>query len=342
MLCAPACATTDPNYNYEGFPLTTVESGIVQGDVYVSCGDHAGLTGTSYATNTFITNFTNVPTSGVKYAELKVGVWGGSPARVGYAETKLNGTTLSTETLDITDLSNNVECSGSGVYLIHYNCTSQVQNLTSGTIEANVTAWPELGLGSTRRLDSRIYGAVLIVVYENGTSYTQYWINQGDLNLHKNVTATIDNTSRSFSDFDANLTQFNGAVNGSVGGNATLTVGYFAGDDDQNDYLYFNPPQTTGSPYYTNNFNWDLDEVWGQKLDGNNVANETCALGSTTNFDLHTFGVTANSSSNYAVFWRGHGNNTDESEIYDPAWPNVNPNTESYVSPFLAVLKIKP
>ena len=183
MLCLPACATTDETYNYEGFSLNTIKNGTVKGDVYVSYGDKAGLTGTSYATNTFVTNFTNVPTSGVKWAELKVGVWGGSPARVGYAETKIDGTTLSTETLDITSLSNNVTCSGSGVYLIHYNCTDLVEaNNDDGTITANVTAWPETSLGTARRLDSRIYGAVLIVVYENGNCYTQYWINQGDLN----------------------------------------------------------------------------------------------------------------------------------------------------------------
>lgn len=348
MLCLPACATTDPNYNYEGFSLDTIKSGTVQGDVYVSCGDHAGLTGTSYATNTFITNFTNVPTSGVKWAELKVGVWGGAPGRVGYAQTKLNNTTLSTETLDITDLSDNVTCSGSGVYLIHYNCTDVVQNLNSGTITANVTAWPRTDLGDSRRLDSRIYGATLIVVYENGTSYTQYWINQGDLNLHKSITTTIDNASYSSPDFDASLTQFNGAVNGSVGGNATLTVGYFAGDDDQNDYLYFNAPDDDDSPYDLSNFNWPIASYTSYQLDSDNVADETCdaLIGTTTNFDLHKFSLNVSQidtdGNNYAVFWRGHGNDNGESEIYDPAWPNVNPNTESYVSPFLAVLKIKP
>lgn len=345
MLCAPACAA----YGYEGYPLATNESGVIQGDVYVSCGDHAGLNDTtwSYATNTFTTNFTNVPTSGVKFAELKVGVWGGSTSRQGWANTMLNGTTLSNETLSTgAGLSSYIDCSGSGLYVINYDCTDRVRALNNGVINATIVANPRNDLGTSYRLDSRIYGAVLIVGYENGEEYTQYWINQGNLNLHKNVTSG----GIYYPDLDASLTQFNGAVNGSVGGNATLTVGYFAGDDDQNDYIYFNAPDDDYSPYDLSNFNWPIPSYTSYQLDSDNVANETCdeLIGTTTNFDLHKFSLNVShidtSGNNYAVLWRGHGNNTGESEIYDPPYttpPTVNPNTESYVSPFLAVLKIK-
>lgn len=344
MLCVPAFATTDDNYNYEGFALTTIKSG--NGDVYVSCGDNAGLAGTSYATNTFTTDFSNVPTSDIEWAELDVGVWGGAPGRVGYVYTTLNDNEDTyvlgggTEYLDIITLPDNVLCSGSGVYLVQYDCTNAIRNLANADITANVTAWPETSLGTSRRLDSRIYGAVLTVVYNNGTS-NQYWINKGDLNLHKNVTITVDNTSCSFEDFDASITQFNGSVNSSLN-NSTLTVGYFAGDDTQNDYLYFNPPVESDSPYNLDNFYWEINDYVNYQLDSNNVANETCdELNSgTTNFDLHTFEVTGlNASSNCAVFWRGHGNEGD-SEIFDPAYPGVNSETESYLSPFLSVLRI--
>jgi len=344
MLCLPACATTDPNYSYHGFPLTTVESGIVQGDVYVNCGDHAGLNTTAwnYTTNTFITNFSNVPTENIKWAELKVGVWGGSPARVGYVNTTLsdNADTLAlgeTRYLDITNLPDDVSCAGSGVYLIAYNCTQEIQTLANSNIKATVTAWPELGLGDNRRLDSRIYGAVLIVVYEDGTSYTQYWINQGDLNLHKNGTATIDNTSYSFQDLDANITEFNGDVDEGVSGAANLTVGYFAGDPNQTDYLYFNALPDTNSPYNLLNPAWNRT-AYSDKLVGQDVAN---SMSNTAyNFDLKSFDVTSmkTDSDNYAIFWRGH---SDTIPIYDPAWPGVNNETEGYYTPFLAVLKIK-
>lgn len=332
MLCAPACA----HYSYEGFPLDTIRSGT--GEVYVSCGDNAGLQGTSYQSNTFVTKFTNVPTGDVEWAELKVGVWGGSTSRVGRAEANLDGYSLFNETLraNSTVLSNNVDCSGSGIYLIHYNCTNLINQYGingDGNITATVTTTP-----GSPALDGRVYGAVLIVAYNNGSS-SQYWINQGNLNLHKNVTSG----GTYYPDLDANITRFNGAVNTSLG-NATLTVGYFAGDSSQKDYLYFNPPQNAYSPYNLSNFNWNIGNYELYQLDGDNVANGTCdTIGFTTkNFDLHTFDVTVTNSSNYAVFWRGHGNNNNETEIYDPAWPGVNPNTESYVSPFLAVLKIKP
>jgi len=339
MLCAPAYATTDSDYNYDGFPLTTIESGTVNGDVYVSAGDNAGLQGTAYATNTFITNFTDVPTDNISWAELKVGVWGGSPSRVGWAETSLNGTTLSNETLDIIDPALNgvnVSCCGSGIYLIHYDCTDVVNNLNNGVIQARVVTQPNNGLGASRRLDGRVYGAVLIVVYEDGTSYTQYWINQGDLNLHKNATATIDNTSCSFEDLDSDTTWFNGTVNTSLT-NSNLTVAYFAGDINQTDYLYFNVPDGDDSPYDLTNFNWDRD-AWSGYLLGTDVANNMS--NTAYNFDLKTFSVNMNTTgNNYAIFWRGHGSDDPyETEIYDPSWPGVNSETEGYYTPFLAVL----
>ncbi|WP_197080270.1 DUF3344 domain-containing protein [Methanosarcina siciliae] len=349
MLCIPASA----NYSYEGYPLETVDNGtgIVLGEVYVSCGDNAGLQGTSYQSNTFVTNFSDVPTDGIVWAELKVGVWGGKATREGFANatlSKLDDSSpqaLGTVNLNTANPSSNVDCCGNGVYLIKYDCKDELLSLSNSDIKATINAWPNDSLASTYWLDSRIYGAVLIVVYENGNCYTQYWINQGNLNLHKNVTSG----GTYYPDLDANITWFNGTVNNSVGGNATLTVGYFAGDDDQNDYLYFNPPKVAASPYNLSNFNWPIVSYTDYQLDCNNVANETCdeLNFATKNFDLHTFDIDLENieldpSSNYAVFWRGHGNGTaGETEINDPSWPGVNPNTESYLSPFLAVLQIK-
>lgn len=223
MLCAPACAA----YNYEGYPLETIKNGT--GEVYVSCGDNAGLQGTSYQSNTFITNFTNVPTSDVEWAELKIGVWGGSTGRVGWAETNLDGYLLSNETLQANSLylSDNVSCCGSGVYLIHYNCTDLIQQNglnNDGTITATVDTTP----GNTA-LDGRVYGAVLILAYDDG-SYSQYWINQGNLNLHKNVTSG----GIYYPDLDANITWFDRTINETLD-DATLTVGYLCGDINQTD-----------------------------------------------------------------------------------------------------------
>jgi len=340
MFCAPAFALGG-EYNYEGYPLQTIEHGTVKGDVYINAGDNCGLYGISKQPNTLITNFTDVPTSGVKWAELKVGVWGGSRNYYGWVTASLNDTTIGTSNLYRYAPSPNATGCGSIVWLANYTCTDVVQGLNHGTITANVTTWQ-----NSTNFDGRIYGAVLIVVYESGDCYTQYWINQDLLNLHKNTTSPA-----TYSDLDANFTWFNGtAYKPCPLGNTTLTVAYFAGDDDQNDYLYFNVPNDDDTPYNLSNFNWNITSHDFWKLDNNNVANETCdgLSGTHTNFDLHTFGVknltNYSDGNNYAILWRGHGNDTGgETEIYDPPYTypilTINPNTESYYTPFLAVLK---
>ncbi|AKJ38403.1 DUF3344 domain-containing protein [Methanosarcina barkeri] len=350
MLCAPAFALGG-EYNYEGYPLQTIENGTLKGDVYISAGDNCGLNDSSWSKqpNTLITNFTDVPTSGIEWAELKVGVWGGSRNYAGWVTASLNNNTSSsipvgTSNLYRYDPSPNATGCGSIVWLANYTCTDVVQNLTAGdtsTITANVTAWQ-----NSTKFDGRIYGSVLIVGYESGDCYTQYWINQDLLNLHKNTTSPA-----TYSDLDANFTWFNGtAYKPCPLGNTTLTVAYFAGDDDQNDYLYFNVPNDDDTPYNLSNFNWNIASHDFWKLDNNNVANETCdgLSGTHTYFDLHTFGVknltNYNDGNNYAIFWRGHGNDTGgETEIYDPPYTypilTINPNTESYYTPYLAVFK---
>jgi hypothetical protein len=342
MLCAPACAT----YSYNGSSLETIKSGTVNGDVYVSYGDKAGLNTTAwnYTLNTLVTNFTNVPNGDdIEWAELKFGVWGGSTVREGFANATLsNGS--STETFENVSLRINspdpVQGAGSAMWLVNYTCTDELKSLSNGNpIKATINAWPDISQGDNKRLDSRIYGAVLIVVYKDGSKWTQYWINQNLLNLHKEASnVNIGGTLYNFTDLDADRTYFNGPVNETLS-NASLTVGYFAGDPNQKDYLYLNALPITGSPYYLTDPGWDI-EGFEDNLVGIDVANST--EGTKTNFDLKTFDVNnidLLSPDNYAIFWRGHDSVNET--IWDPAWPGVNNETESYYTPFLAVLKIK-
>ncbi|AKB38121.1 hypothetical protein MSSAC_3531 [Methanosarcina siciliae C2J] len=343
MFCM-LCATAYAGYNYDGYPLETIEEGTLKGDVYVSYGDHAGLNNYypwNYTLNTLVTNFSDVPTDGIVWAELKVGVWGGKVNREGFANATLSNSTdpypdgynLGMVYLNTTDPSSNVDCCGNGVYLIKYNCTNVLPLLNSDNITATINAWPDESLASTDWLDSRIYGAVLIVAYENGNCYTQYWINQGLENLHKDYTG--------YPHKDANITWFNGTAEE---GCSCLTVAYFTGDYGQNDYLHFNPPCNNTSPYispYNSNFGnaaWNKTHYSGYQIGGDDVANENS---DTANyFDLHTFCVTGlvnNEDNNYATFWRAQN---DTGTIYDPAWPGVG-DGESYYTPFLAVLKTR-
>lgn len=349
MLCAPACAG---RYDYNGYSLETIKNGTVKGDVYISYGDHAGFTDNLYPTsyyrdNMLVTNFTNVPTSGIQWAMLKVGVYGANTSRSGWMNASLSNSSATellegNKWLNVTPPSNLesynvINASGSVVYLVDYDVKSALENLSSSTIKATVNAWPETTWGDSYKLDSRIYGAVLIVVYESGDTYTQYWINEGNLNLHKNGNVWVNGTSVAVSDFDANITRFDGPVNDTLT-NFNLTVGYFAGDANQKDYLYFNAPTFDDSPYNLINPGWNLTN-YASYLVGTDIANSTG--GTKKYFDLKTFDVSGlrEPTNNYAIFWRGHDSNN--ATIWDPSYPTVNPETESYVSPFLAVLKVQ-
>lgn len=349
MLCAPALAG---RYDYDGYSLDTIKNGTVQGDVYVSYGNQAGfydnLYNSYYRDNGLVTNFTNVPTSGIQWAMLKVGVYGANTSRSGWMNASLSNSNNDIELLEgdkwlnVTPPSNLdsvdiVNASGTGIYLVDYDVKSALENLSDSSITATINTWPDTTWGDDYKLGSRVYGAVLIVVYEGGDTLTQYWINEGNLNLHKNATVWVNGSFETVPDFDANITRFNGPVNDTLNNNFNLTVGYFAGDANQKDYLYFNAPNFTDSPYNLNNPGWDRTK-YASKLVGIDVANSSEGK----YFDLKTFDVSdlSKSEDNYAIFWRGHESNYPT--IWDPAYgTGTNPETESYLSPFLAVLKIQ-
>jgi len=243
----------------------------------------------------------------------------------GWANTTLSNastdTVLDNRTINMLSSNPPVVGCGNGCWLLHYECTDELIALDSSTIKLTVNTNQ-----ISPKFDGRVYGAVLIVTYNDGSS-SQYWINQGNVNLHKNVSVS----GIPYPDLDANKTDFNGA-SGSHSGN--LTVAYLAGDINQTDYLYFNPPDAADSPYNLSNPAWDRDTFGIFEL-GRDVANSMG--GNAYNFDLKSFDVSIESGDNYAIFWRGH---SDIIPIYDPPYGSpVNPETESYVSPFLAVLK---
>ncbi|MEA2032906.1 MAG: DUF3344 domain-containing protein, partial [Euryarchaeota archaeon] len=91
---APAAA----NYTYDGYEVKTMTDGIVQGDVFVSCGDNAGASdGRTDAGHNgpYRTNYSVPNGNSVKWARLLVGVWGGTENHTGWLNTTLhNGTQL--------------------------------------------------------------------------------------------------------------------------------------------------------------------------------------------------------------------------------------------------------
>ena len=212
------------DYNYDGVPFTDqldgVKQGIIKGGVYVDGGHGVGP---SPYTQSF-----NVPEGEVKWAQLYVGVWGGSEVKTGSVAVTYNNEELATLELEgEADTNSNVYCSGHGVYWIYYKVTD---NTTSGPIDAVVS--------TSGDIDGRVYGVVLVAVIkeEDGTDApeVQYWINEGNVNLHGPGWSGIYGTN------DEAVAEFDGTIDVDKFVAARLTTVYLAGSPGENDYLYFN------------------------------------------------------------------------------------------------------
>jgi len=209
------------DYNFDGVPhvdrLEEIESGTVNGDVYVDGGHGMGP---SPYTQSF-----NVPEGEVKWAQLYVGVWGGSEAKTGTVTVIFNSEEL--ETLELegeADTNPNVYCSGHGVYWIVYDVTG---NQATGSIDAVVT--------TSGTIDGRVYGVMLVaVIEEEDGKEVQYWINEGNVNLHGTGWSGTHGTN------DEAIAEFDGTVNIDKFAAARLTTVYLTGSPGENDYLYFN------------------------------------------------------------------------------------------------------
>jgi hypothetical protein len=238
LLCTPALA----NYNFDGFPMVTRASGTVNGGVftdYVPWADTTTLTG----------NF-NVPTGNIAWARLYTGIWGGKPEYEGWVNVAFNGVDDSNGLGPIhlhgqSDTNANVWCSGNGKHWMYYDVTDLVNDgaeNTATTTKINETAGA---------FDGRVYGIVLVVVYEGGDNpkNIQYWINDGSDGLN-HVTP-----------HDEGTTDFAGSVAGSVTDAELTMVHLTAYEPSCANCLRFNGAALDTSIIDSNNFelnNWDV------------------------------------------------------------------------------------
>ena len=326
------------DYAFDGFEVKTITNGTVQGDVYVSNGSKAGVGNSPYTTTYTVPSEVGSNGEDVIWARLIVGVWGGNEDNTGWLNTTFNGHCEGNVTIDKNEDTNtyssgtNVYCSGHGVWTVSYNCTD---NVTSGSISATATTG-----GS---IDGRVYGIVLVVVYENTSlEKVEYWVNEGNVNLNYVTPLNYD------------FTWFNGIAYNCT--EANLTVVYYTGDSDQNDYLFFNAPDESGSPYRSS-VQWSNTSYWHYQLDDKNVADShsdkdgVCEDNSisTSAQDLNCFSETNDSTpledivnhtaNNYAIFWRGHDDSGNG--IIDGGWGGTTNEGEIYVHPILAVLRLE-
>jgi subtilase family serine protease len=212
------------DYNFDGVPKTDeleeVEQDTVEGGVYIDGGHGIGPSRPS----PYIQDF-NVPEGKITWARLYVGVWGANEEYTGSVAVTFNDKEL--ETLELEgeeDTNPNVYCSGHGVYWIYYDVTD---NTTSGPIDAMVT--------TSGDIDGRVYGVVLVAVYEESDSEeVEYWINEGNVNLHgEGWSGEVGTNDEALADFDGTVDVDKFAL-------ARLTVVYLTGTPELFDYLYFN------------------------------------------------------------------------------------------------------
>jgi len=236
MLAMPVMA----NYSSNGWPVETRVNGTVNGGVF---HDSIGWSGA-----TTQTLGTDVPNGTVKYAYLYTGVWGNGVSKDGWVNVAFNGDYTSNKLGPIhlegdSDSNDNVWCSGLGKYWIWYDVTNLVN---TGQINTATTS----RINGT--IDGRVYGIVLVVVYEGGDDpkQIQYWINDGSKALS--------------SDNPTEMTNFVGTVSTDNVAMVNLTTVHLTGYDPIcNNCTKFNDNELNTSCINTNFFDmhtWDVTD----------------------------------------------------------------------------------
>ncbi|MDD3136535.1 MAG: DUF3344 domain-containing protein [Methanoregula sp.] len=216
-------------YDFEGIPLHVVASGAVQGDV-ITAGRY-GLDLPPYELR-----FT-LPAS-PSYAQVYTGIWGGTEKYTGRADLTINNIRKVTYSLNgEQDRTKNIYESGHGVYWISYDATQYLKKGSNSILINTSRSDPD------NRLDGRVYGVFVVAVTEDPTRpFTQYWIAEGNENLHGEGWAGTNPTRND----QTSVLFTNNLVKNPTGAN--LTVLLIAGNQGQPDFLFFNDQQMGTGP----------------------------------------------------------------------------------------------
>ena len=180
LSCGLLCMPTLADYNYDGWPVETRLNGTVNGGVFIAYEPWDGTTN--------LTLTAEVPNGTVKWARLYVGAWGGTEYDQGWVNVTFNGfydrNGLGPIHLQGEDDTNpNVWCSGHGKHWLYYDVTELVNAGSKNTATAKKIN------ETSGYFDGRVYGIVLVAVYEGGDDPKdiQYWINEGSDGLNYNT-----------------------------------------------------------------------------------------------------------------------------------------------------------
>jgi hypothetical protein len=264
LLCTPALA----DYNFAGWPVETVTNGTLSGGVFIG---YEPWNGTTALTGNF-----EVPNGTVKWARLYTGIWAGGKTNEGWVNVTFNGV-YGSNSLGLIHLqgekdnNSNVWCSGCGKHWMWYNVTELVKE---GTVNTATTTKINATVGG---FDGRVYGLVLVVVYEGGDNPkdVQYWINDGNDGLHYATWKGGDPTP-----YDTGTTTFDGTVDTGNVTLANLTVVHLTAYEDEDTCkkgccdkcMKFNGQELNTSMVDSNTFELNTWDVTGYvNSSGNNA-----------------------------------------------------------------------
>ncbi|HVP25847.1 MAG TPA: DUF3344 domain-containing protein [Methanomicrobiales archaeon] len=301
-------------YDFEGIPLSIIATGMVKGSLLVN-----GTYGLQDPPMILDVSLPAAPTLARAY----VGVWGGTENYRGWSDLTVNGQWRNRNTLyGKDDRNSNVDVAGHGVYWIAYDVTSQVRPGRNLLVANSSRGEPN------NRLDGRIYAVMLLAVLPDAAgSPVQYWISEGNENLHGEGWAGANPTRHDRTE----ITFLHGRPGG--GSNPALAVMLIAGTRGQPDYVTFNGQDLGVPPANPSEYppgardigdERSFNAMGGQGIEGRYTDAETFGLGSIF------------SDTNTLVFERGRDQDGDGTITTT----GTRPEGEDYIHPVLAVLTV--
>ena len=209
---------TKANYDFNGYELKPRVYGKINGGVFLSIGNKYGVDSTPYNINYDIPNGT-----AIIYAALYIYIWGGDEYNSGSVTLSVNEKTLNKINLDgINDINENVLISTHGSYSVYYEITNEIVLNKENNISINTE-------GSS--FDGRVYGALLLVIYNVSNQVIKFCFADGNEGLHYLIKGSSHDTC---------TMEFSDTYNSSEYTTSDFWISYCAGDSGDGDSLYFN------------------------------------------------------------------------------------------------------
>jgi len=302
-------------YDFEGIPFETAAQGEVRGEV---------LTFGTYGLTSPPVECTFTLPSKPVWARVYTGVWGGTERYTGWEELSVNnGVPVRRDLFGKDDRHPETYVSGYGVYWVAHDCTDQLRGGKNTISLATSRGQPE------SRIDGRAYCIFVVAVVEDAKKpLTQYWIAEGNENLHGEGWS---GTNPSCHDTCEIVFEKAGTAEGTA---ADLTVLLIASTKGQPDYVLFNG-EDLGVPVT----DLSLYPEGARDIGNERIGDATGGAGQEARYvDVETFDVgRLLKETNHVVFERGRDLDGD-GEI---STTGSKPEGEDYIHPVSAILTVQ-